>query len=107
MLCAMAESGGRKGTNWKRRTSMSVRFGTIALTSRMILGFAPASNASSLTLKTVFSFGFSCSPHEFNYLTVYPQDGRRTTSGSSAAATGAAAGAAEGMAISWMFNRDW
>ena len=79
----------------------------MALTSRMILGFAAASKASSLTLKTVFSFGFSCSPHEFNYLTIYPQDGRRTTSGSSAAATGAAAGAAEGMAISWMFNRDW
>ena len=39
---------------------MRVRFGTIALTSRMILGFAAASNASSLTLKTVFSLGFSC-----------------------------------------------
>lgn len=40
---------------------MRVRFGTIALTSRMILGFAVASKASSLTLKTVFSFGFSYS----------------------------------------------
>ena len=42
-----------------RRTSISVRLGTIALTSRMILGFAAASKASSFTLNTVFSFGFS------------------------------------------------
>lgn len=40
---------------------MRVRFGTIALTSRMILGFAVASKASSFTLKTVFSLGFSYS----------------------------------------------
>ena len=31
----------------------------MALTSRMILGFAAASKASSFTLKTVFSLGFS------------------------------------------------
>lgn len=41
------------------RTSMRVRLGTSALTSRMIFGFAPASNDSSITLKTVFSLGFS------------------------------------------------
>jgi hypothetical protein len=40
--------------------SMSVRFGTSDLTSLMILGLAAASNDSSLTLKIVFSFGFSC-----------------------------------------------
>lgn len=34
----------------------------MALTSRMILGFAAASKASSFTLKTVFSFGFSWDP---------------------------------------------
>jgi len=40
-------------------TSMRVRFGTRALTSRMILGLAPASKDLSMTLKTVFSLGFS------------------------------------------------
>jgi hypothetical protein len=39
--------------------SMRVRFGISALTSLMIFGLAAASKASSLTLKTVFSFGFS------------------------------------------------
>lgn len=38
---------------------MSVRFGTKALTSRMTLGLAPASKDLSMTLKTVFSLGFS------------------------------------------------
>jgi hypothetical protein len=41
------------------RTSMRVRLGTIALTSLMILGLAPASNDSSFTLKIVFSFGLA------------------------------------------------
>ena len=44
----------------RARTSISVRFGTMAFTSRMIFGFAAASNDSSFTLNTVFSFGFSC-----------------------------------------------
>lgn len=85
---------------------MRVRFGTIALTSRMILGFAVASKASSLTLKTVFSLGFSYSddPWSMTHPLVNTIE-QRTTSASSDAA-GAAAGAAEGMAISWMFNRD-
>ena len=39
---------------------MSVRLGIMALTSRMIFGLAAASKDSSLTLNTVFSFGFSC-----------------------------------------------
>lgn len=39
---------------------MRVKFGIMALTSRMILGFAVATKDSSLTLKIVFSFGFSC-----------------------------------------------
>ena len=38
---------------------MRVKFGTMAFTSRMILGFAAASKDSSLTVKEVFSFGFS------------------------------------------------
>jgi hypothetical protein len=48
---------GRLSTNFL--ASMSVRFGTSDLTSLMILGLAVASNDSSLTLKIVFSFGFS------------------------------------------------
>ena len=46
---------------------MRVRLGTIALTSRMILGFAAASNASSLTLNTVFSLGFSWVPRRVHF----------------------------------------
>ena len=85
---------------------MRVRFGTIALTSRMILGLAAASNASSLTLKTVFSFGFSYARGQLSYAGAGRKGKRRTASlSSAAAATGAAAGAAAGMAISWMFNR--
>lgn len=38
---------------------MSVRLGTRALTSRMILGLAPASKDSSVTLNIVFSLTFS------------------------------------------------
>ena len=38
---------------------MRVKFGTMAFTSRIILGFAVASKDSSLTVKEVFSFGFS------------------------------------------------
>jgi len=71
--------------------SMSVKFGTIAFTSRMILGFAEVSKDSSLTVKIVFSFGFS------------------STAASSEAALDAlaGAGAAAGIAISWMFSRDF
>jgi len=42
------------------RTSIKVRLGTRALTSRITFGLAAASKDSSLKLKTVFSFGFSC-----------------------------------------------
>lgn len=40
-------------------TSMRVRFGTSAFTSRMILGLAGASNDFNVTLNIVFSLGFS------------------------------------------------
>ena len=42
------------------RTSIKVRLGTNALTSRMTFGFAAASNDLSMTLNIVFSLGFSC-----------------------------------------------
>jgi hypothetical protein len=41
------------------RTSIKVKFGTIALTSLMTFGLEVASKDSSFTLKIVFSFGFS------------------------------------------------
>lgn len=46
---------------------MSVKLGTIALTSRMILGLAAASNDSSLTVNIVFSFGFSYIPSSLEF----------------------------------------
>jgi len=52
----------------------------------MIFALAPASNFSSLTVKIVFSFGFS------------------TSSAASAGAAAPPAGAAEGIATSVMFN---
>lgn len=87
-------------------TSMSVRLGTRALTSRMTLGLAVGSNDSSVTLNIVFSLGFS-------YNQVCSVSGcrdrhRRRLTTSSASAGAAAAGAADaaGIAISCMFKRD-
>jgi len=74
---------------------MRVRFGTIALTSLMIFGLAPASNDSSLTLKIVFSFGLASSAGVASSAAPAP-----------APAEGTAAPAA-GSAISWMFRRVW
>lgn len=76
---------------------MRVRLGTIALTSLMIFGLAPASNDSSFTLKIVFSFGFaatSSSPAPASSAPAAPAPGS------------AGAAPAVGKAISWMFKRD-
>jgi hypothetical protein len=66
-------------------TSTRFIFGIIALTSLIIFAFAPASNFSNLTVKIVFSFGFS-------------------TSSAASAGAAAAAGPAEGIATSVIFN---
>ena len=78
-----------------RRTSMSVRLGTSALTSLMTFGLAPPSNDSSFTLKIVFSFGLAAAFSS-------------SASASSAFADPAAGSAAPavGKAISWMLRRD-
>lgn len=81
------------------RTSISVRLGTNALTSRIILGLAPASNDSSWTLNTVFSLGFSCIAVQVLRI-VRLIDRELTAAGSSEAAAAAGAAAAVGIAIS-------
>lgn len=82
---------------------MRVRLGTIAFTSRMIFGFEPASKDSSLTLKTVFSFGFSYTRDDDLAAPLLVIIERTSTAASSC---GAAAGAAAvGIAISWMLRR--
>jgi hypothetical protein len=77
---------------------MRVRFGTIALTSLMTLGFEPASNDSSFTLKIIFSFGLAAaaasSPAAASSAPAPP-----------AAEEARAAAPAAGKAISWMFRR--
>ena len=85
---------------------MSVRLGTRAFTSRITFGLEPASNDSSLTLKTVFSFGFSCICIQCGPINEFEES--RTAAGSSAgaAALWTAAGAAAGIATSWIFSRD-
>jgi hypothetical protein len=83
----------------QRRTSMRVRFGTIALTSLMTLGLEPASNDSSFTLKIVFSFGLAAAAASS------PAAASSAPAPPAAAPAGAAAPAA-GKAISWMFRRD-
>jgi len=83
------------GGNERQRTSMRVRFGTIALTSLMTLGLEPASNDSSLTLKIVFSFGLAAAASS---------PAPAASSAPAPPAAGATAPAA-GKAISWMFRR--
>lgn len=75
----------------------------------MTLGFAEASNDSSLTLKTVFSFGFSCFMQLGKSGDIFQEKHDHTSAGASSAAAAGTAGAAaaEGMAISWMFNLDY
>jgi hypothetical protein len=48
-------------------TSTRVKFGTIAFTSLIILGLEAASKDSSLTVKIVFSFGFSWFRKEMSF----------------------------------------
>lgn len=80
-----------KGSGQRTRTSMRVRFGTIALTSLMIFGLAPASNDSSFTLNIVFSFGLAASS--------------TTSSAPAAPAPEGTAAPVAGSAISWIFRR--
>lgn len=98
----------RWGEESVKCTSIRLRLGTIALTSRMTFGLAPVSKDSNFTLKIVFSFGFSYSlsistlRHGWRWSIL-------TAAGSSdtAAAAWATGAAAAGIAISWMFNRDY
>lgn len=105
----MGDRSFRKMTmEWRsmKCTSIRLRLGTIALTSRMTFGLAPASKDSNFTLKMVFSFGFSyllsirTSRHDWRWLIL-------TATGSSDTAAAWATGAAAGIAISWMFNWDY
>jgi hypothetical protein len=75
---------------------MRVRLGTIALTSLMTFGLAPASNDSSFTLKIVFSFG----------LTATSSSPAPASSKPAPAPAPGSAAPAVGKAISWMFRRD-
>ena len=74
---------------------MRVRLGTIALTSLMTFGLAPASNDSSFTLKIVFSFGFAAT-----------SSSAPASSAPAPAPPAGSAAPAVGKAISWMFRRD-
>jgi len=59
------------------RTSIKVRLGTRALTSRITFGLAAASKDSSLKLKTVFSFGFSCERNAWGSCCIFNKENRK------------------------------
>ena len=84
---------------------MRVRFGTRAFTSRMILGLAGASNDFSMTLKIVFSLGFSCERMDSCASARVGVYFLTSTAASSAGAAAEAGAEAEGKAISCIFSR--
>lgn len=118
--------GGKREELWEgsegkgeTRTSIKFMLGIRFLISLMIFGLLAASNFSSVTLKMVFSFGFSCTtsrkPSQDTCFWVKREArGRKggvsaiLTSTAAASSTGAAAATGAGpvgIAISWIFSR--